>query len=67
MVDDAVRKLLQEAEFRAEEVISAHRSRIEGLVAGLEEQETLHREQIDDCLGRDGPKENETASIARIT
>jgi cell division protease FtsH len=67
VVDDAVRKLLQEAESRAQAVISTHRGKIEGLVAELEQQETLHREQIDDCLSRDGPEENETAKIARIT
>jgi cell division protease FtsH len=67
VLDGAVRKLLQEAESRAQKVISAHRGKVERLVAELEEQETLHREQIDACLGRDGPQENETASIARIT
>jgi len=67
VVDDAVRKLLQEAESRAQAVISTHRGKIEGLVVELEQQETLHREQIEDCLGRDGPEENETAKIARIT
>jgi cell division protease FtsH len=67
VVDDAVHDLLQEAEARAQDVISAHRGKIERLVAELEEQETLHRKQIDDCLGGDGTQENEAVKVVRIT
>jgi cell division protease FtsH len=66
VVDDAVRSLLQEAEGRAEEVIHSHRARIERLVVALEQQETLHREQIEGCLGGDGPKRVETKKIASV-
>jgi cell division protease FtsH len=66
VVDDAVRSLLQEAEARAEEVISSHRVKIDRLVGELEDQETLHREQVDDCLGRDGSQEDEAVTVARI-
>ena len=67
VVDDAVHDLLQEAETRAQDVIGARRGKIERLVAELEEQETLHRKQIDDCLGCDGTQENEAVKVARIT
>jgi cell division protease FtsH len=67
VVDDAVRKLLHEAETRAEEVISGHRAAIEHLVAELEEQETLNREQVDACLGSDSPKKKEPMKVTRIT
>jgi cell division protease FtsH len=66
VVDDAVRSLLQEAEDRAEEVIRIHRAKIERLLAELEKQETQHREQIEDCLSRDGPEEEKAKKIARI-
>jgi cell division protease FtsH len=59
-------RVLQEAEARAEKVISTHREKIERLIAMLEEQETLHREQIEDCLGRDGPVEKKAKNVARL-
>lgn len=51
-VDDAVRKLLLEAEKTAGEVIRNHRSELDELVARLEKDETLHREDIEKCLAR---------------
>jgi cell division protease FtsH len=57
VVDDAVHDLLKEAEARAEEVIGSHRVEIDRLVAELEEQETLHREQVHACLHRDSLEE----------
>jgi cell division protease FtsH len=50
-VDEAVRKLLIEAENRAREVIDAHRRQIERLIGELEEKETLDKEEIEACLG----------------
>jgi cell division protease FtsH len=50
-VDEAVRKLLIEAEGRAREIIDAHRRQIERLIADLEERETLDKEEIEACLG----------------
>jgi cell division protease FtsH len=50
-VDDAVSKLLREAENRAREVIEGERTAMERLVAALEERETLHREDIETVLG----------------
>jgi ATP-dependent Zn protease len=49
--------LLKEAEARAEEVIGSYRVEIDRLVAELEEQETLHREQVHACLHRDSLEE----------
>ena len=67
VVDDAVHDLLNEAEARAEEVISSHRVEIDRLVAELEEQETLHREQVRACLHRDGSGERKAVAGARLT
>ena len=50
-VDEAVRKLLLEAEQRAREAIETHRPAIERLIAELEKEETLSAEQIETCLG----------------
>jgi cell division protease FtsH len=67
VVDDAVHDLLNEAEARAEEVICSHRVEIDRLVAELEEQETLHREQVRACLHRDGSEECKAVAGARLT
>ena len=50
IVDDAVRTLLLKAEQQAHEVITAHRNKLEKLISALEEQETLHRDQIEQYL-----------------
>jgi cell division protease FtsH len=50
-VDHAVQTLLHEAEQHAREVIRTHHSALERLISTLEEKETLHREQIEQCLG----------------
>jgi cell division protease FtsH len=51
IVDRAVQSLLREAEDRARQVIHCHRELLVRLVARLEEDETLEREQIESCLG----------------
>jgi cell division protease FtsH len=51
VVDHAVQILLQEAEQRALAVIREHPDELARLISALEEQETLHREQIEECLG----------------
>jgi cell division protease FtsH len=51
-VDQAVKKLMAEAANRAIKLIQSHRSRIETLVAALEENEVLDAGQIGQCLGR---------------
>ena len=64
-VDQAVRRLLTEAEQKAAGIIGDHRPQIEQLVRDLERHETLDRAQIDACLGR--PRERpESAQKARI-
>ena len=50
-VDEAVRRLLGEAEERAGETIRAHREPMTTLIAELETKETLMRAQIEACLG----------------
>jgi cell division protease FtsH len=51
MVDHAVQTLLQQAEQRAFAVIREHQAKLARLITTLEEQETLHHEQIEQCLG----------------
>ena len=55
-VDQAVRRLLQEAEKKANSVIEARHPALERLIAALEELETLQRDQIEQCLGPPQPK-----------
>jgi cell division protease FtsH len=50
IVDRAVRDLLQEAEERALQVIRRARVPLERLVARLESEETLDRDQVEACL-----------------
>jgi cell division protease FtsH len=50
-VDEAVRELLTGAEQQALELIRSHRVRLARLVDALEEHETLHRTDIEECLG----------------
>jgi cell division protease FtsH len=51
VVDHAVQTLLRQAELRALAVIREHQAELARLITALEEQETLHREQIEQCLG----------------
>lgn len=55
-VDEAVRKLILEAEQRAQEIVNQHRQQLDRLIAQLEEKETLDREDIERCLGPAGKK-----------
>jgi cell division protease FtsH len=50
-VDDAVQRLLVEADERARDIIRTHRAGLERLIAALKEKETLDRAAIEDCLG----------------
>ncbi|MGD8811959.1 MAG: ATP-dependent zinc metalloprotease FtsH, partial [Thioalkalispiraceae bacterium] len=50
-VDKAVRSLMLESEQRASEIIQQHREQLDQLIQQLEEKETLHREDIEKCLG----------------
>jgi len=51
MVDEAVRRLLLEAEERAATVIREHKPGLMRLIAALEAHETLGRSEIEACLG----------------
>ena len=50
-VDEAVSRLLHEAEVRAIEIVQEHRGKIARLIAKLETDETLDRKGIAECLG----------------
>jgi len=50
-VDEAVSKLLREAEDRGREIIVEHRTKIEQLITKLETEETVNRESIEAILG----------------
>jgi cell division protease FtsH len=50
-VDEAVRRLLQEAEARATEIVRRYKAPLGKLIAALEEHETLSRAQIEAALG----------------
>ncbi len=53
-VDDAVRELILTAEKRAGDVLNVHLPEMDELIQMLEKKETLHREQIEACLGSPG-------------
>jgi cell division protease FtsH len=50
-VDEAVHKLLEQAEHCAQRTLKDHRPQLERLIAELEAKESLQREDIDKCLG----------------
>lgn len=50
-VDHAVQQLLLEAEKRAADTIEQHRKKMDNLVESLEKNETLARDEIEQCLG----------------
>jgi cell division protease FtsH len=50
-VDEAVSKLLEEAETQAREIITAHKGQIKNLIDKLEVEETIGKEDIDKMLG----------------
>ena len=51
-VDDAVQRMLVEADDRAKRIIVEHRDAVENLIAALEKNESLDRAEIEACLGR---------------
>jgi cell division protease FtsH len=63
-VDAAVRRLLTEAEQRAETVLTSHRAALECLVASLEHDETLDRAAIDRCLASMNPPEQQISAAS---
>ncbi|MGD8941147.1 MAG: ATP-dependent zinc metalloprotease FtsH [Gammaproteobacteria bacterium] len=50
-VDDAVKKIIMDAEDHALQTIRQHRAKLETLIQLLEKRETLYKEQIVMCLG----------------
>ncbi len=63
-VDQAVGELLQEATATAKEIITKHRSKMDALVAALEDNETLSREAIEKCLGAPAKRKRPGDEIA---
>jgi cell division protease FtsH len=65
-VDQAVRRLITEAEQKAAGIIGEHRPQIEHLIDELERHETLDRAQIDACLGpaRERPETAQKSGLA---
>lgn len=53
VVDDAVKKLILEAELHAEEVVKRHRPALDRLIRELEKHETLDKAQISECLSQE--------------
>ena len=49
-VDEAVHALISEAQDTAIDTVRRHREELERLIAQLEQHETLHRDQIEQCL-----------------
>jgi cell division protease FtsH len=62
-VDEAVGRLLRDAEQRDIKLLEAHREGLEALVARLEQDETLGKADIEDCLGP-GPEKQEFKIVA---
>jgi cell division protease FtsH len=50
-IDEAVVRLLNEAQERAADIVRSHRAGLDRLIDQLEHEETLDRRQIDACLG----------------
>jgi len=61
-VDQAVGRLLAEAEERARDVIREHRDRLEKLITELEKRETLHSDEIAAILNGERPATRDTES-----
>jgi cell division protease FtsH len=53
-VDNAVQNMLRQAEEQARSVIREHRAELDRLINTLKKEESLHREQIEQCLGKIG-------------
>ena len=64
-VDDEVRKLLEEGERRATEILAANRDKLDGLVKLLMEKERLNREEFESYM-EDRPYDPERAEAFRF-
>ena len=64
-VDDEVRKLLEEGEKRATEILEANREKLDGLVKLLMEKERLNREEFESYM-EDRPYDPERAEAFRF-
>jgi cell division protease FtsH len=56
-VDEAVHKLIKQAEERASQTIQQHRPQLDRLITELEEKESLQREEIEQCMGQASDKQ----------
>jgi cell division protease FtsH len=51
LIDEEVRRIIQEMEEKARELLESNRDKLDALAEGLLENETLSREEIDEILG----------------
>jgi cell division protease FtsH len=58
IIDEEVQKLLREADERAYEILQQHRPEMDRLVESLLQKEELHREEIEEILGKVRHTEN---------
>ena len=63
-VDEAVCRLLKEAEKQAAEIINDHRAEIERLITELEEHESLDKKGIESSLGAVKPKTADAKEVS---
>jgi len=57
LMDQEIRKLIVEAESRAEEILSRRRKELDSLAEALLEKESLDRQQVEDIMRADGEGE----------
>jgi cell division protease FtsH len=51
IIDEEVRRIIQEAEGKAKDILEVNRDKLDAIADGLLKHETLSREEIDDILG----------------
>jgi cell division protease FtsH len=64
LIDEEVRRIIQEMEEKAREFLESNREKLDALAEGLLEHETLSREEIDETLGSEGEESEEEEKAA---
>jgi cell division protease FtsH len=59
VIDEEVQRLLREADQRAYEMLEQHRDELDRVVEALLQKEELHKEELDEILGKRPPAEHE--------
>lgn len=60
VIDEEVQKLLREADQRAYDLLEKHRDKLEQMVEALLQKEELHKEEIDEILGKRPSRDPQT-------